>query len=348
MSLAASQAWRWIKCSMSGVGVGPAPPHETPSDAEIEGRAAHWVAECVLLGDAFSAHDLIGRLSPDGHEITADMAKHVQGYIDVVLGSEIESRFSVDPNIEGRADAVRSADTYLMVYEFKYGWQIVEPAFNPQLMLAAAGFLKPSHHTVMLVVYQPRPFHPQGMLRIWTVPREIIEYHVKFIKERAALALGVNPQATPGNHCINCRKAGVCRALAITVFEVSEHPGMANVPVEFLGREWNHLRRVSKMLTARLNALSAEIEARLNANEYVPGVMFKDRVGRKWKGDPRVIEAFTGMKLHKIVTLTPAQAEKEGYEVDGFITNTVSRDLAPATAREMEKIFAVNPGTTQK
>lgn len=325
---------------MSGAGHSSAPSREPPSESAIEGRAAHWVAHCVLKGDASCANDLIGRHSPDGHEVTADMTKYVQGYIDLVQGSIVEEQIIVPPHVRGRVDAARDLGDYLIVYEFKYGWRIVEPAYNPQLMLAAAGLIKPAHHTVALVVYQPRPFHPQGVKRVWTTSREVFDYHLAHILERAELAQGVNPSAKPGNHCDGCHKAASCRALAHTVFEVSERPGNAELPVEFLGREWQHLRRSCRLMTARLNALTAEIEARLNSGVYVPGAMYKDRNGhRRWSSDTRAIEAFTGMRLHKSVEITPAQAEKEGYNTEGLTNYTKGRELVPATVKEMEAIF---------
>lgn len=329
MPLTFSNSDRWFRCPASET------PHASRggnisagTDEQIEGRAAAWVAECVLSGTATEALELIGRVSPHGWEITADMAKHVQGYIDTVRAHGTPVKVELDlmlfnGMVIGRPDSHTAADEQILhVYELKYGYRIVEPETLIQLWLAAAALSKPHHNAYMLHVYQPRGYHPAGIHRAHMIGRGDLE---RFQREAWQSALDVHNTphvARPGEHCTYCPRRTACATLQnniaamIEVIGVPEERDRTLTPEE-LAQRYTMLKNAKALISAAMSGVNGEIESRLKSREYLHGFYLGDTYSRdrQWNCDPA--DKY-GEDAYKTVLKTPAEMEREGFEVDGM------------------------------
>lgn len=189
-TLSPSASERWMQCAGSiFMSRGFA---DEGSDAAAEGTTAHEMAERALLEEV-SCESLVGQLSADtGLPFTAEMATHVQGYVDHcsalaedAVYSAVETRVSAEDYARdcwGTVDfaALLPLDdgTYeLDVTDLKYGRGVrVGAEDNTQLLIYAVGALSLlevaydiSH--VRVRIYQPRidnlPSHRYTVEEVW-------------------------------------------------------------------------------------------------------------------------------------------------------------------------------------
>lgn len=348
-----SSAHRWSKCSLAPSFIECGSSEHRHSQTRIEGLAAHWVADLILGGDATDVEDLLGRTSPHGYVVTEEMCGHVKEFVDrlcaVSLEVHNERHVIVSPHIRGRLDAeISSDDAGLHVFELKYGWKIVEPEYNSALMLYARGLMQPRHEVINLHVFQPRPSHRLGAWRTWSTSREVIIQHTDYLIERAVSCQVDNPIATPGTWCLDCPGAAKCHALGLNThawMDIVESQWFdAHPSPEELGRQLRFLRAASQLLEARLNGVTAIVESQMSSGKYVPGWMFKERVGkRKFNVPPDIIDFVTGVPATKPQQLTPSEMERKGVSrriLDQITTRpSIGKELVEATPEEFERIF---------
>lgn len=129
--LSPSSAVRWMTCPGSVAlcqGV-----TEAPSPYADEGTDAHELAAICLTTNT-NAADHLGRVMELGHKVDADMARHVQTYLDyvreVVAGTGgvllVEQRLPIsgitgEADAHGTSDAVILTDDEVIVIDLKYG-----------------------------------------------------------------------------------------------------------------------------------------------------------------------------------------------------------------------------------
>lgn len=365
IQLRPSSSYRWTRCAASA-SFEADQPVEPPSDEAREGTAAAWVADCVLRGDAHDASDMTGETHANGHLVTPDMVFHVQKYIDKVRsygGTVSTEQFGrLNEFIAGTLDSsiVTFGGTVLRVKDLKYGFEIVDPYQNTQLLIYAAIELirlgHPAHIThVELSIFQPRAYHPDGIDRSWTITVNELWQWINWIVERGNECQRPVPVATPGSHCDHCRAAASCVALAHSVykiFAVVQDVRQQKMTAEELSRELTLISLAKKLIDARKSALFAEGEARLKQNEHVPGWGFRDGYGhRKFTVPASVVHAFTGTNPMKSVMMSPAEMEQSGVSPD--IVNAlakapfIGKKLHPVTSRDIEKAFQPSKGKTK-
>jgi hypothetical protein len=170
--LSPSSAARWLTCPGS-VALCAGLPDDSSRYAD-EGTDAHELAALCLIGDT-DAKDYIGREMGCGNVVDADMASHVQTYLDVIralvqtTGGEllIEQRLPIshltgEEGAHGTADAVILAGHDLIVCDLKFGRGVVVDAKdNPQLQIYALAALEEfslvsDFDTVRMIISQPR------------------------------------------------------------------------------------------------------------------------------------------------------------------------------------------------
>src|SRR5690242_19379852 len=181
--LHASALPRIMEC-IGSVGLAPPMPPEAESEQQREGTAAHFVAEWAIRERSF---DGLPDAAPNGYAIDAEMREHAMGYAATIPDFAKDDAPPVwieqtcdwfalkDVEIATRVDAawyVAERDT-LHVRDYKYGFRIVEPDYNWQLIAGAVGLIRklgaqgaittPPRY-ICMGVFQPRPYHAEGAL----------------------------------------------------------------------------------------------------------------------------------------------------------------------------------------
>lgn len=349
-----SNSFLWANCAAS-VHPHPAPvPIEAErSEAAQEGEAAAWLANLVLRGTAASPAEAEGEHAPNGWPIDYEMIRHVSSYVELVTRhGPVEAEQDVElwgGVVRGRPDAhtVGSSDV-LRMYELKYGYRIVEPHGNTQLLLGAMALVQPHHRLVSLEIFQPRPVHANGPHRKWVLNRDELAGWENDLHQRMKAVFEDRPVATVGDQCDYCPRRAACHALASAVYADSEkirseHRARQLTAAE-IGAELVFLEDAQKRLSARHEGIRAEMRARIKAGEHIPQWLLEPKHGnRTWRADAAIISALTGCEAHKRVLKSPSELEKEGAnpEVVAALCERPFRghELARWDEKKIERMF---------
>ena len=178
--LSASSAHRWLHCPPSAFATDGVA--DAPSDAALQGTAAHALAEYKLL------RFLKRRAKrPVSEWIDEEMETHTDDYVQFVAERlETAREHCEDPQVYveqrldyshlapggfGTGDCVIVAEPTLQVIDLKYGMGLeVSPVENPQLMLYGLGALEAFEalyniEEVALSIFQPR----RANVETWTI-----------------------------------------------------------------------------------------------------------------------------------------------------------------------------------
>jgi len=358
LSLTATELPRFLACN-GFVKLEAVAPIETDQTARKEGDAAHWLIEQVhnyKYGQPLES--MMDKQAPNGVFITADMIDHVSPYLkDVQDIGQVESDtswISTDGKwkIGARADHIRCDNDKLTVSDFKYGWRIVEPEMNFTLIWHAVGFLLlnkgkcESINAFEFVVYQPRPYHPAGSVRRWTIDREKLEY--LWATMETAL---YNPSDTlkTGTHCYKCPAMVNCpafRKAQMNALEVVETAFTDSLSHDELSTQLDITARAIEILEQIHAAYAELVKHRIKQGAVIPNYAVERSMGnREWKTGitAEFLKMLTGRDLTKPELVTPSQAEKLGVSkelVASFSTRNergikLVRMQADAQARKM-------------
>ena len=224
--LSASSAHRWLHCPPSAkltAGV-----TEAPSEAALQGTAAHALAEHKLRRALKQQSKRpVSKYEDDEMDTyTDDYASYVleqyeqakQTTPGAVIYIEQHLDFShLVPGGFGTGDCLIVADGTLHVIDLKYGLGVlVEAEWNPQMMLYALGALTLFDalydiEQVALTVFQPR----RENVSTWTISvTELNKWAEHTLKPAAELAAKGDGEFCAGTWCQFCRIASTCRARA--------------------------------------------------------------------------------------------------------------------------------------
>ncbi len=353
MELRPSSAGRWVACPASPALEAPFP--NASSEAAREGTAAHWVAEQVLKGASLSER------APNNVHITAEMLSYVGEYVEhvrnVIIGSTagfvIEHPVALGCGVKGSCDAACLDGGHLHLWDLKYGWSLVEAAGNWQLVTYAIGLYEQycgSIDKVTMHIVQPRPSHPEGRVRSWTLTiPELDEYRAKLYAaaELARRPGPPYPAAATGSHCRYCRALHVCpaaQAAAMNAIDVSESGVPHGLSTPSVASELRTLYRAEEALKLRKIALEGQAIAALKTGGIVPGYSLQQAKGhRKFRdvSDIPPLEALTGLSLSESAPVTPAEAKRRGMSEEILLIYTEK----PETGL---KLVAVDPSHKAK
>ncbi len=181
--LSASSAHRWLNCPPSAKAVEGAA--DAPSDAALQGTAAHVLAEHKLLRalKRRSKRPTSEWIDNEMETLTDDYVNFVLEHLSNARETCADAQVFVEQRLDyshvalggfGTGDCVILAEPVLHIIDLKYGMGVeVSPEANPQLMLYGLGALAAFDalydiREVRLSIFQPR----RGNVATWTIPAE--------------------------------------------------------------------------------------------------------------------------------------------------------------------------------
>lgn len=323
---------------------------EDESEATREGEASHWLGETLIqMGVAMhvtpSVRDgLIGEAAPNGvivsdemfdaaWEYANDVVRTIKEHPDAIWG--VEHRITA-PRVHaesfGTTDAYLydAADHRLIVWDYKFGFKIVEAFENWQGINYSAGLfdelgidgLLDQKLRVDIRIVQPRAFHRDGAIRSWKFLASDIRGHINQLANAAAEALSDRAQTRSGEHCIYCNARHACPAAleaGLGMFEAVNKPIPAELSSEQLGTQLSIVKRARKQLEYLESGYEEQLKSIIRGGANVPGWSIEQGVGkRQWsKPAEEILQLgdLMGVDLKEpIKPISPAQAEKKGVD----------------------------------
>lgn len=352
--LAPSDAGRWVNCAGSAL-LQHQYPENDQSESAREGELAHDLAAMRLGREPRMEHGVID----------PEMERYVDDYVFAVHSVYIKSRMRIEEKVVaasihpehcwGTCDLwwYDSAADILHIWDFKYGWSIVEAVFNWQLIVYAVAILESVQAgNVHLHVYQPRPYHPEGPHRVWKLTRAEVLERVPVLQVAAASALAPHPPLSTGGHCKHCTALYPCPAAGKSVgyaIDVACQSSVPHTPPEQLGYEVSVLRRASEVISGRLAAAEETALAMIKQGAIIPGWTQTFTAGREtWETgkeeEVRTVAALYGVAVNTPPDLiTPNQAIKQGLPEDvvKMYTNRTAgkAKLEPINAEKIKQLL---------
>lgn len=306
------------------------PPEFEEDEIKKEGVAAHWFVQQICDGQ-FTFEELADRKAPNGVYITSSMVEHVTPYLQFLQSKnakvEVEtSHAGKGWEIRGRADGLAyvPATATLYVPDLKMGWGIVEPDENWTLLSHAIGFHvrqpKVRIDRVVLMIFQPRPYHPLGFVREWSISGD--EFMKLYAKLDSVLQ-NPNDILTTGSHCTHCPNAGYCGALrraSMYAIDVSMKAFVEELSNEELSKHLDILNAAKDRLKGILDSYEDMTKRRIRAGQKIPNrALEMEQTNRQFidMATPVFIQSMTGVDpCDKPKMVTPAELERRGANKD--------------------------------
>ncbi|MEW6864537.1 DUF2800 domain-containing protein [Trueperella pyogenes] len=300
--LSASSAHRWLNCPPSARAVEGV--EDAPSDAALQGTAAHALAEHKLLRAlkrrskrpvSEFEDDEMGALTSDYVDFVLERLAEVrQTCVDAQVFVEQRLDYSTyAPGGFGTGDCVIVAEPTLHIIDLKYGMGVqVSAVDNPQLKLYGLGALAAfgalyDITEVRLSIFQPR----RGNVETWTISAaDLVAWGQETVAPIAEIAARGGGEYRAGSWCQFCRIAPTCRARADANLALARH--------EFAPPAELSLDEVADVLAKipELKAWASDVEAwalaQAQAGTQVPGFkVVAGRSVRKYSDEAAVAEA---------------------------------------------------------
>lgn len=355
--LAPSAAHRWVNCHGSVQAEQQYP--DTESEAAREGTACHEIAaeliKAAALGNCHS-FEFDGKSATNGVMFNQEMFEASEIYAEDVrsimqktgiFASEllkIEQPVTI-PRVHdlnwGTPDC-RIWDFkggVLYIWDFKYGYGVVEVEENWQLIEYALGCLdevtdanglEDQHIRINMRIVQPRAFHPDGVCRSWEVQASDLRGHANQLAVAANASQRADPTCKAGEWCDHCKADTACMTNQREGGRIADRIEVLNLhdlTPEQAAVELRYLERAHVLLESRLESLQAQTLEQIKNGTVIPGyAVGYGRGSTQWnKPDSEVIALgdLMGIELRKPEKpVTPGQALK--LNVDGAVINSYS------------------------
>lgn len=331
-------------------------PPDEGNDAAKEGTAAGEYLERLLTGQPIGTH------AENGVPFNSDMEFHTTPIFQEISGDNedgvlCEQRIDWETRsgikIKGQYDASFVRSNTLYIDDLKYGWGIVEPYENWQLLGYAIGEVirrGKAYDKIKLRIHQPRPHHEEGTTRVWELTYdELLEYKEKIELRMEAIVTGDRSLATSKN-CKYCKAAASCPAFNKAFFrgiEIAQQFVQDDLDDDELSFQLDLIDRVSDVMKTRKSSLETLAVHRLKQNRIIPNYSTQTKYGdRSWKPgiSPTVIKMLCGKDVIEEKMLSPAKAEKIGVPKE-LVKGMVERRFLGQklkrvdAAKQADKIF---------
>lgn len=317
--------------------------------ARKEGDAAHYMAQCVINRKQ-TIEELADRKAPNGVYMTAEMADHVNEFIDAIQArGDATGLMESVANFNGENWQVNCRLDYgfydgntLYIDDLKYGWSLVEPFDNWTLLAYAIGYCLThgiAPRCIVMTIHQPRPYHPDGGQRSWEIDYvTLTEYYARI---SSAMANPSN-QLQTGSECKNCPSLTFCpaaRKAGMNAIDASERTFTDDISNSILAYELDTIYRAESALKNRREALEELAKHKLKNGEIIENFAVEIQLAnRRWKDDIdyKLLEVMTGINLHTEKVVTPPEAKRRGVS-DDMISAFAHR---PQTGLKLVRISA--------
>jgi hypothetical protein len=337
-------------------------PPNTSNDAAKLGTAAGEYLEAMLTQRTITPK--VNLQAENGVYFDEEMKFHLVPFAKELLNTvegEILCETRIDwmsesgVQIRGQYDMSYVLDNTLFIEDLKYGYGIIDPKENWQLLGYAIGEVirqGRAFDEIVLRIFQPRPRHEDGPLREWRITyQELLNYKAQIEKQLKKVAMGLK-ELVSGKSCKWCPAAGErCPAINRALYE-----GVDIVMSDFtqdtlndadIAKELGLLERINEIVKIKKDSLEQLSVSRIKNGSIIPGFVIEESFGnRYWKKNvtPESLEVITGMDLSEKTILSPAKCEKLGVgkEVTEALTNRWSRGVKLVrkdTGKIGDKIF---------
>lgn len=333
-------------------------PNPPPSDSTREGLAAHVVFRHCLDG-LYNPSSLIGHtvhIDADGSTfvITREIIDNVLPSVEYIRKRGIPpvstlTEYTVNwsptngAKINGRADLIQCDNPGAVLYvdDLKFGYRLVEVERNWTLLSHAIGFMITSNsfhfQKIVLTIHQPRPYHPDGYIRQWSIgQKELADIRDEIFNAFTTY----RDQLKTGDHCYKCLAAAICPALRLAtmnVLDVVSDGFDDSLTGEELAFELDMMTRAANLLKVRTKALDEHARAELSSNRTVGPYGMVATVGHsKWLPtvDAGTILALTGVDIEEKSLMTPAAAKRAGVPEE-IVSSLTTR---PTTGFKLDRV----------
>lgn len=327
-------------------------PETEESEEAKEGTASHEVAARMLEASARanlgypSREATVGSVAENGVVISEEMYDAAELYAaDVGAVMRERSVFGGDAlGIEARLEMPRihelsfgTCDAYLydrnngelFIWDYKFGFEIVEAFENWQAINYACGILdklgidglQDQYLKVRIRIAQPRAFHRDGPIREWVVMASDLRGYFNILQANAAEALGPAPETRSGSHCKHCSARHACPAAlqaGVRLYEVAAQPVPVELSADALAVQFAIVQRAKKQLEYLESGYEEQLKGLIRSGKAVPGYRVEESVGReRWTRPVEEVFALGDMLGHDLrdpKAITPNAARKLGID----------------------------------
>ena len=292
--LAPSGAARWVRCPGS-IRLCSQIPKELRAEKDIEqaeiGTAAHELAQ-----DWRTREKKQGDIASNGIVMDSEMFDAVDVWFDhiaAIPGAELghnEHRVDctrIHSQCFGTPDFWSYDGATIYIRDYKHGMCPVDVVDNWQLVIYAAGIWekvgKPASVRFSLGIVQPRAFHHNGTIRVWSPSIFELSDLWDLASTSAAEALGENPRCVPGAHCTGCLGRLHCEAHNKWCGSLCDYASTSvphDLPPAQAAVEWVFLTRAQKALKSRVEILETQIKHHAMSGVSMPAITARRGSGR--------------------------------------------------------------------
>jgi len=287
-----------------------------------EGDAADYMAHTAIENGG-QIDLLVDQKAPNGVFMTREMADHVEQYVADCSGgmTQIDTSYGTDTyRVNGRADVIGWDDVSLLlrVADLKYGHRLVEPEENWTLVSHAIGFclarsIVPAR--IVLYIYQPRPYHPDGPVREWQLTYgQLMQLYRQIVQTMTA----PNDILNTGPSCSTCYAFATCpaaRAADMNCIDMSSAAFDDDMPNDALSVMIDTNRKALAQLKHHNQALEELAKHRIRESGIVPNYFLESSYGhRRFRSGvtPALLGALSGLDASIPTLPTPAEMKRRG------------------------------------